>query len=111
MLYLPHRWPCSPALRLFLETDKAGAPSYAIDWYVAGRAPPVCDTGLSKVPARTSLVVVYKAVKGCLAKIWVGVDKTALSELKDCTEAMVKESDEYAAVCWFLCCPIVKRLL
>lgn len=91
-------WPCGPALRLFLESDKPGAPSYSIDWYVAGRAPGLGPSGLAPPTERGAAVIVYKSLAGQLTCVWVGPDDSRLSSATDCTEEQAKESKEFETV-------------
>lgn len=86
------RWPSSPALRMFLESDKAGVPSYAADWFVAGTAPGLGVAGAVATSAAAGPVVIVYRVRGSkLERLWVGVSSLGAHS----TQADVEASDEF----------------
>ena len=94
--WLTASWKSSPALRLYLETDRPGVPSYAADWFAPGTAPGFSPTGTAATPSASGVVVVYSAQRGVVRRVWVGASTVAASAAT--TQADVEGSAEYEQV-------------
>lgn len=89
-------WKSSPALRLYLETDRPGVPSYAADWFAPGTAPGFSPTGTAATPSASGVVVVYSAQRGVVRRVWVGASTVAASAAT--TQVDVEGSAEYEQI-------------
>lgn len=62
-------WTASASKRLYLECDRKGAPTFALDFYKAGQAPGLDVTGTSSSPNKTSLVVLYEVAHNQIQRV------------------------------------------
>ena len=54
---------------MFLESEKATDPTYALDFYLPGKAPSLTHEGPSAVPNTALLIVLYRVRKNKIATV------------------------------------------
>jgi hypothetical protein len=89
-------WAVEASKRLFIETENSSDPTFAIDFYAAGKAPGFGPEGVSARPHQKPMVAVYKVQKSKIVKIWTAEDTEGIAGLLSATEEDVCGSDAYA---------------
>ena len=63
--------PVEASKRVFLESEKPTDPTYALDFYLPGKAPSLTHEGPSAVPNTAPLIVLYRVRKNKIATVSV----------------------------------------